>query len=222
MKLLLASVLALNCAGCLLDSVEPWLSPETIVETKIELDGQWSLLDDVEMFGSGSESFITLTHKPATPSRKEFFYIKVRPKRRDAQFVFQATVHEIENLRFLQISNFTHFGDAIFGLANRPTYSLWRFEADEDNIVIWMPTLDRKAANLKTLQDQDDHPLFVDSAGNNEQAIREWALAYRLAGERPKNLMALALTRTGTEFVVPVSAKPHMPDGLDRSKRGGK
>ena len=200
--------------GCLLDSVEPWLSPETIVETKIELSGEWSVIDDVAMFGSGSESFVTLTHKPATARRKEFFYIKVRPKRRDAQFIFQATVHEIENLRFLQISNFTHWGDDIFGLANRPTYSLWRFEADADNIIIWMPALDRNAANLKTVQDQDDHPLFVDSASNNETAIREWARAYRLAGEPPRKIMPLALTRTGTEFAIPASAQPHMPAGL--------
>jgi hypothetical protein len=38
MKLLFVAVSALGvfCVGCLLDSVEPWLSPETIVETEAD------------------------------------------------------------------------------------------------------------------------------------------------------------------------------------------
>jgi len=221
MKLLFASTLAVLCAGCLLDSVEPWLSPETIVETRIELDGKWTVLEEVELFGGGSETVVTLTHKPATSRAKEFFYIEIRPKKRDTHFMFRATVHEIQDLRFLQISNFTHSDDRIFGLANRATYSLWRVEADADNIIIWMPELDPEAADLRTLRDQGDKPLFVDKASNNETAVREWARAYRLADERPRRIMALALTRTGTEFVVPVSAQPHMPADLNWPKRVG-
>lgn len=221
MKLLFASTLAILCAGCLLDSVEPWLSPETIVETRIELDGKWTVLEEVEMFGGGSETVVTLTHKPATKRAKEFFYIEIKPKSRDTHFMFRATVHEIQGLRFLQIRNFRHSDDRLFGLANRPTYALWRVEADADNIIIWMPDLDPDAANLRTLRDQDDKALFVDTASNNETAVREWARAYRLADERPRKLMALALTRTGTEFVVPVSAQPHMPADLKWPKHAG-
>jgi len=103
----------------------------------------------------------------------------------------------------------------------RATYSLWRVEADADNIIIWMPDLDPEAAGLRTLRDQGDKALFVDTASNNETAVREWARAYRLADERPRKLMALALTRTGTEFVVPVSAQPHMPADLNWPKRDG-
>jgi len=101
----------------------------------------------------------------------------------------------------------------------RATYSLWRVEADADNIIIWMPDLDPEAAGLRTLRDQGDKALFVDTASNNETAVREWARAYRLADERPRKLMALALTRTGTEFVVPVLAQPHMPADLNWPKR---
>lgn len=221
MKLLFVSALAVLSSGCLLDSVEPWLSPETIVETRLELGGDWSVIDEVAMFGSGSETFVTLTHKPATPRAKEFFYIEIRPKKRNTQFVFRATVHEIENIRFLQISNFTHSDGGIFRLANRPTYSLWRFEADGDNIIIWMPELDRTGGNLKTLRDQDDKALFVDSTSNNEAAIRDLAHAYRTADERPRGIMPLTLTRTGTEFVMPPSARPHMPAGYERPERAG-
>ena len=203
----------------MLDSVEPWLSPETIVETRIELDGNWTVLDEVELFGGGSETVVKLTHKPATPRAKEFFYIEIRPKQRNTQFVFRATIHEIEKLRFLQISNFTHFDERIFSLANRGTYSLWRVEADADNIILWMPELDPKAANLRTLRDQRDKSLFVDTASNNEAAVRQWARADRLADERPEAIMALALTRTGTEFVAPTSAQAHIPANLSWAKR---
>jgi hypothetical protein len=222
MKLLflVVAALAVLSSGCLLDSVEPWLSPETIVETRIELGGKWSVIDEVATFGG--ETFVTLTHKPSTPRAKEFFYIEIRPKKRDTQFVFRATVHEIDDMRFLQISNFNHFDDGIFSLANRPTYSLWRFEADADNIIIWMPELGRAGVNLKSLRDQNDKALFVDSASNNEEAIREWARAYRRADERPRRIMPLALTRTGTEFVVPATAQPHMPAGYKQPERGGK
>lgn len=222
MKLLFVSALALLSLGCLLDSVEPWLSPETIVETEIELSGKWSVIDEVAMFGAGSETFVTLTHKPATATAKEFFYIKIRPKKRDTQFVFRATVHEIENMRFLQISNFSHYDGGLFSLANRPTYSLWRVEADADNIILWMPDLDPAAGvSLKTVRDQDDKALFVDSASTNQAAIRDWARATRKADERPRRIMPLALTRTGTEFVMPPSARPHMPAEYDPQERAG-
>jgi hypothetical protein len=219
MKWWVVFFVVLFCAGCLLDSVEPWLSPETIVETTIELDGAWTVLDEVENYGGAAETFVTLTHKPATSRAKEFFYIEIRPKKRNTQFIFQATVHEIEGLRFLQISNFTHFDDRIFGLANRPTYSLWRVEADADNIIMWMPDLDRSSVRLKTLRDQDDKVLFVDSASNNELAIRDWVRAYRLADERPRKVLPVALTRTGTEFVMPTSALPHMPAEFAKRER---
>jgi len=218
MKLLFTSVLAVLCSGCLLDSVEPWLSPESIVETRIELDGKWTIIEEVELFGGGSETVVTLTHKPATSRAKEFFYIEVRPERRDTQFVFRATLHEILGLRFLQVSNFSHSDDRIFGLANRPTYSLWRVEADADDIIIWMPELDPESGDLRTIRDQDDKALFVDTTAKNEAAIREWARAYRLADERPRKIMAMALTRTGTEFVVPESAEPYMPADLKWKK----
>ncbi len=222
MKLLPMTALAILVSGCLLDSVEPWLSPETIVEIPIELSGKWSVVDEAVMFGESSESFVTLKHKRATTRDKEFFYIYVRPKNRDTQFVFHATVHEIEGRRFLQISNFSHWDGEIFGLANRPTYSLWRIEVDADNIILWMPDLDRSGEKLKTLRDQDDKALFVDSASNNEAAVRDWARADRLADERPKTILPLALTRTGTEFVLPTSAAKYMPADFKPKKRRSK
>jgi hypothetical protein len=124
-------------------------------------------------------------------------------------------------MRFLQISNSTDFADGIFSLANRPTYSLWRFEVDGDNIIIWMPELDRAGANLRSLRDQDDKALLVDSTSNNEVAIREWARSHYKANERPRRMMPLALTRKGTEFVVPASAQPHMAADYERLERGG-
>lgn len=214
MKPLLALALAVLCSGCLLDSIEPWLSPATIVESEIEVDGDWSIVDEVELFGGAGETTVTLTRKPATERRKESFALVIRPKSRDTQFVFRATVHEIDDLRFLQISNFTHFDEHLFGLAHRPTYSLWRVEADRDNVLIWMPELGAAGEQLKTLRDQDDKTLFVDSASSNEAAIRDWARAQRNADERPRRLLALALTRNGTPFTVPASARPHVPAEL--------
>ncbi len=208
------AILSLLCSGCVLDSVEPWLSEETIVETKVALDGAWTVVDEVELFGS--ERKVTLEHKPATPRNREYFYVTVRPVTRDTQFVFEATVHEIEGLRFLQISNFHHFDGDIIGLANRPTYSLWRVEFDADNLMLWMPELDGKS--LKSLRDQDDKTIFVDSAANNEAAVRQWARAYRAAAERPRWVLALALTRKGTEFTVPLTAEPHMPKTRRQAK----
>ena len=224
MKLQLVTVLALLSGGCLLDSVEPWLSPTTIVEAEIEVDGSWTIVDEVALFGDGSESMIRLERNPATTRARESFYITIRPKKRDTQFVFRATLHEIDGLRFLQVSNFTHFDGQIFNLANRPTYSLWRIEADRDNILIWMPELvqaDGASAGLKTLRDQDDKLLFVDTASNNEAAVRAWVHAARNTSERPRRALALALTRTGTEFVMPAAVEQHLPTVYEKAKRAG-
>lgn len=223
MKLQVITVLAVLTAGCLLDSVEPWLPATTIVETELKLDGSWSVVDHVALFGSGSESVVTLERKPATARAREFFYITIRPKRRDTQFVFKVTLHEIDGLRFIQISNFTHYDDEIFGLANRPTYSLWRIEADVDNILIWMPELGRgKSPGLRTIRDQDDTPLFVDTAANNEAAVRHWVKATRAATQGPRRAMALALTRIGTDFVMPASVEDHMPSVYKGALRAAK
>lgn len=212
------TLLALLSCGCLLDSVEPWLSPETIVEANLEVDGSWTVVDEVALFGS--ESSITLERKPVSAKANEYFYIKITPKKRDTQFVFEATLHEIDGLRFLQISNFTHFDGDIFSLANRPTYSLWRIEADGDNIMIWMPELGRGAGGgLKTLRDQDDKMLFVDTASNNEAAVRAWVEATRSSKERPKRALGLALTRTGTEFVMPAAVQEHLPTVYEDARR---
>lgn len=218
MKLLCLVVLVLPSCGCLLDSVEPWLSPETIVESDVAVDGAWSVVDEVALFGSETE--VTLERKPATSRKDEFFYITIRPRDRNSQFIFCATVHEIEGLRFLQISNFTHFDQEVFSLANRPTYALWRVEADRDNIVIWMPGLPNEVGeNLKTLKDQDDNLLFVDTAHNNESMLREWVKAYRNTDERPEKALMLALTRAGTEFALPPAVQQHLPALYEHAKQ---
>lgn len=220
MKIQLVTVLALLSGGCLLDSVEPWLSPATIIETGIDVAGDWSLVSAVELFGSGAESVITIKRKPTSARRKEFFYIKIRPTTRDTQFVFEATLHEVEGLRFLQVSNFTHWDDKFYSLANRPTYSLWRVEADADNIVIWMPELPQLTdGGLKTLRDQNDKVLFVDRLENNEAAVRAWAHAERSKTDRPRGFMSLTLTRVGTEFEIPAVARPFLPRSREAEKR---
>jgi len=221
--ILTAAFATLLGVGCLLDSVEPWLSPATIVETEIDVDGTWSVVDEVEFFGGGAKRVITLERKPATERAKEFFYVTIHPKPRDTQFVFRATLHEIEGLRFLQVFNFSHYDGDTFALANRPTYSLWRIEADEDNVLIWMPELPRGV--LETIRDQDDKALFVDQAANNEAAIRAWARADRAATEKPRRALGLGLTRAGTAFVMPASVESHLPEvytSFHRNRQKGK
>jgi hypothetical protein len=212
MKSSIITLLALLCCGCLLDSVEPWLSPESVVATEVGVDGKWSVVDESTLFGSGSVD-ITIERRPATSGKGEFFYVKIRPERRNTQFVFRATVHDIDGLRFLQIDNFTHFDQEIFGLANRPTYSLWRVEADRDNIVMWMPMLSREIAEtLDTRKDQDDNTLFVDSAANNEAMIREWVEAWHKTETRPDKALMLGLTRAGTGFRMPAAVERYLPE----------
>ena len=47
MKLQLITILARLSSGCLLDSIEPWLSPETLVEAKVEVEEKWTVVDPV-------------------------------------------------------------------------------------------------------------------------------------------------------------------------------
>lgn len=212
MKRLIIVLLALPICGCLLDSVEPWLSPDSIVETDVGVDGEWTVVDYTSLFGSGNVE-VAIERKPATSRTAEFLYVKIRPEKRDTQFVFRATVHDIDGLRFLQITNFTHFDQEIFSLANRPVYSLWRVEADRDNIVIWAPMLTHEdTEGMDTRKDQDDDILFVDSAANNEAMIREWVKSWHETEARPDKAMMLALTRTGTEFNLPAAVERDLPE----------
>lgn len=205
MRILQQSVLvcgvAMGLAGCLVDSIQPWLTKDFIIPAGLDLEGDWELVSE-EFAGKYK---VRLSKDRSTRALdKQDYYIKVLPQTFDSAFNFEAVVHQVNGIKLLQIENFSHFGGDVFSLANRPTVSLWQIVYDEDNIVIWAPAFPREGiTDLKTMEDSNGKPLFIDSTENLQAYIENWTANYAKIKGSIKMIMPLIMTRAGTEFRMP-------------------
>jgi len=143
---------------------------------------------------------------------KQEYYIQVRPQTFDSSFNFSGVVHQVNGIKLLQIENFSHFGDEVFSLANRPTVSLWQIAYDEDNIIIWAPAfVVAPEVAVKTMQDSDDKRLFIDSTANLQAFVYQWARNYHNTKGSVRTIMPLTMTRAGTEFRMPAEMQALAP-----------
>ena len=179
---LLAVAAAVALSSCFLDSIEPWLEADSIMPAELDLEGDWSMAN-----GEFKNKYkVELSKDRSSRSKdKQNYYIKVLPQLFDSSFNFRGAVHQVNGIKLLQITNFSHFGDDVFSLANRPTISLWQIAYDADNIIIWAPRFVTEAVgDLKTMQDSNDNskhytaradPLWhrVPHAGGNEKSRAE-------------------------------------------------
>lgn len=188
-------------AGCLVDSVQPWLPRDSAMPRELDFAGEWQLInDDVK-----DKYRVTLRKDNSTRSAdKQNYYIRISPVDYRNQFHFRGVVHQINGIRLLQITNFSHYHGDVISLANRPTVSLWQIAYDEDNIIIWAPAFIRaNMSSLQTMQDSNDKTLFVDSTENLEAFIDNWTRNYPETKDQVRNILPIILTRAGTQFRAP-------------------
>ena len=205
----LAAAAAVALSSCFLDSVEPWLEADSIMPAELDLEGDWSMAN-----GEFKNKYkVELSKDRSSRSKdKQNYYIKVLPQLFDSSFNFRGAVHQVNGIKLLQITNFSHFGDDVFSLANRPTISLWQIAYDADNIIIWAPPfVTEPVGDLKTMQDSDDKRLFIDSTENLQDFLYDWTRNYAETRDSIRNIIPLALTRFGTEFRMPEEMRNLVP-----------
>ena len=208
----LATIISL--CGCFYDSIEPWLQSDSIRKSELVLEGSWTLIND----DFKDKYIIKLKKKKDQRSiDQQSYYIGISPRKYSTRFNFIGVVHEINNIKLVQITNFTHYHDDIFSLANRPTVSLWQIAYDEENIIIWAPSFPRESAStLKTIQDSNNKNLFIDTTENLQNYINDWTKDYPKIKNSIRMIMPIILTRTGTEFKMPKEMQDLVPRVYER------
>jgi hypothetical protein len=205
----LACAAATLLCGCLIDSVQPWLAPDTVMEGELDFEGDWELVSD----DSKDKYAVTLTKDRDSRSiDKQNYYIKISPRNYNNRFHFRGVVHKVNGIKLLQITNFSHYHDDVIRLANRPTVSLWQIAYNNDNIIIWAPGFIRAdVSTLETMRDSDDKLLFIDTTENLEGFIRNWTENYSETKDGVRNILPIILTRAGTDFTMPEEMQDLVP-----------
>ena len=200
--------------GCLCDSIEPWLQSDSVMKRELALEGGWKILN-----GDFKDKYIITLEKKKDQRAidQQSYYIKISSRDYNAQFNFIGVVHEINNIKLVQITNFTHYHDDVFSLANRPTVSLWQIAYDEENMIIWAPSFPREiVSTLKTMQDSNNKYLFIDTTENLQNYINDWTKDYPKIKDSIDRIMPIVLTRTGTEFRMPKEMQDLVPRVYER------
>lgn len=214
-----ACVATSSLAGCLVDSVEPWLESDTVMSPELDFEGDWEVIDDATEY---KYSVTLRKNKSSRSIDKQEYYIKILPRNYDVQFNFIGVVHKVNGIKLLQITNFSHFHYEVFKLANRPVVSLWQIAYDEDNIILWAPgSLLQGVATLKTMQDSDDKLLFIDSTENLQAYVKNWTENYSETKDAVKHILPIALTRAGTEFRLPDEMRELVPSVYEEHIEAG-
>ena len=205
--LALASLTCLG--GCFADSIQPWLQPDSIMERELDLEGDWKLVNE----DWKDKYSVNLDKKKDSRSIElQSYYIKIGSPDRAMWFHFSGDVHEVNGIKLIQISNFSHDYGEVFSLANRPTVSLWQIAYDEDNIILWAPGfVEGEISALETMQDSDDKLLIVDSTENIQAYVEEWVEKYPEMKGDIRRIMPIILTRAGTEFEMPEEMRDLVP-----------
>ncbi len=202
-------VAVLSVGGCLCDSIEPWLQSDSVMKRDLFLEGDWEIINDDQ-----KDKYSVRLEKKKDPRSidQQSYYINISPREFRTQFNFSGVVHELNNIKLLQITNFTHYHNDVFSLANRPTVSLWQIAYDEDNIILWAPRfLVEDLSNVKTMKDSDDKHLFIDSTDNLQEFLNNWTRGYPIIKEEIRNILPIILTRSGTEFAMPEELRDLVP-----------
>ena len=205
--------------SCVVDSVQPWLESDSVMPRELDFEGGWTLVDP----DTRDKYAVTLRKdRDARSIDQQKYYIQISPNGFDSRFNFIGVIHKVNGIKLLQISNFSHYHDEVFSLANRPTVSLWQIAYDENNIVIWPPAflLDDVSA-LKTMRDSDDKLLFVDTTENLRAYIEDWTKNYSEKGNNAEYILPVILTRSGTEFRMPDEMHDLVPRVYKRSVEAG-
>ena len=201
---------AITClGGCFADSIQPWLQSDSITKRELDLEGDWNLVNE----DWNDKYSVTLNKKKDTRSIElQSYYIEIGSPDRAMWFHFSGDVHEVNGIKLIQITNFSHDYGEVFSLANRPTVSLWQIAYDEDNIILWAPGFVAEGMSaLKTMQDSDDKILVVDSTENIQAYVEEWTEKYPAMKDDIRRIMPIILTRAGTEFEMPEEMQNLVP-----------
>lgn len=200
---------AVSLGGCFADSIQPWLDKTSILDRELDFEGDWKLIhDDLH------DKYLVTLEKKKDPRSidKQSYYVKISPTEYRNRFHFSGVVHEINNIKLLQITNFTHYHDDVISLAYRPTVSLWQIAYDQDNIILWVPGFIAESnSTVQTMQDSEDKILFIDTTGNLQGYINDWTENYSQIKEDIRHIMPIVLTRQGTEFVMPEEMEDLVP-----------
>lgn len=188
-------------SGCICDSIQPWLSADSIMARGLDLEGDWDILNEDY---KDKYSVKLDKNKGRRTIDQQSYYIQIAPEGYKTRFNFAGVVHVVNGIKFIQVTNFTHYHDDVFSLANRPTASLWQIAYDADNIIMWAPAFSREdISTLATVQDSDDDVLFVDSTEALQAHIENWTREYSERKDEIDMILPIALTRSGTEFRMP-------------------
>lgn len=204
------AIAAITClCGCLCDSIQPWLQSDSIVKRELDLEGDWELVNE----DFRDKYSVTLEKsKDQRSVDQQNYYIRIAPGDYGNRFNFKGVVHEVNGIKLVQVTNFTHYHDGVFSLANRPTVSLWQIAYDDDNIIMWAPSFIREGTPaLKTMRDSDDKLLFVDTTENLQSYIDDWTSKYSEMKHGIDMILPVILTRSGTEFEMPEEMQDVVP-----------
>ncbi len=211
LTILFTIILALTLSGCGYDSVEPWLALDSTIPATADLEGFWEFEDSAFLFGS--TEYIVEINKKTRDSNWHNFLVVISPKKTptDARFVFMAYLHEVNGIQFVQFSRFNHWHEEIMRLASRPTYSLWRVEYDNNNIVLSFFGEKDMFSKLKSVKDVDGKDFFVDTLANNQKTLSDWCETYWDKEEKARLSVSFCLKRQGSSFVMPETVNTHAP-----------
>ena len=201
LRLILALFSVASVGGCFCDSILPWLDKTSILPRELDFEGDWELVN--EDFHGKYQVTLDKMKDPRSVDQQSY-YIEVSPTGYQSRFRFSGVVHEINGIKLVQITNFSHHHDDVISLANRPTVSLWQIAYDQDNIILWAPEfVGEEIFTLQTMRDSDDKLLFVDTRENLRKYIYDWTGEYSQIKKGIRHIMPIILTRQGTEFVMP-------------------
>jgi hypothetical protein len=210
---LIVSIAVTCLCGCLCDSIEPWLLSDSIMKSNLDLEGDWEIVN--EDFRDKYSLTLEKTRDQRTIEQQRY-YIGLASRDFNNRFNFIGVVHEVNGIKLVQVTNFTHYHYDVFSLANRPTVSLWQIAYDDDNIVLWAPAFLREGvAALRTMLDSEDDPLFVDTTDNLQSYIEDWTENYPQMKNDINMILPVILTRAGTEFKMPEEMRDLVPKVYD-------
>ena len=212
-------ILTLALSGCGYDSVEPWLPLDSTIPATADLEGVWEFENSAALFGS--TEYIIKIEKTHGGNWQCNYLVDISPKKTptDARFIFKAFLHEVNGIQFLQFSRFNYWHDEIIRLASRPTYSLWRVEYDNNNIVLSFFGDKDMFSKLKSVKDGDGKDFFVDTLANNQKTLSDWCETYWDKEEKSRLSVSFCLKRQGSSFVMPEAVNKHAPRKYSNWKR---
>lgn len=221
MKLILFVISLFLCSGCGAGSLNLWLPIETQIDAQADLEGKWAMTQGNKSEPTnGLNQIITIERKKRN-NDLNIYEIIVYNKITKSTFRYRAMLHEVNEVKFLQIFNYSHDDNEMIRFSYTPIITLWRIEFDKNNAIIWIPNFifahnpKMKGHTLSTnqflpdieLKTQfeiyDDSFLFTDKTEVLYNYINLWTEKYSY----PEKKMPLLFTRPGSKFEEPAYQK---------------